>query len=82
MTQNDIKFCLCTFISGAMYIYTKKYNYPENIVDQELEKVKSSESSRITNKKDKCVCLVATYHPLLQNIDRIFHRHLDLLYTD
>ena len=26
--------------------------------------------------------LVATYHPLLQNIGRIFHRHLDLLYTD
>ena len=25
---------------------------------------------------------VATYHPLLQNIGKIFHRHLDLLYTD
>ena len=38
--------------------------------------------SRRTNKKDKGVCLVATCHPLLQNIGRIFHRHLDLLYTD
>ena len=36
----------------------------ENIVDQELGKVKSSESSRRTNKKDKGVCLVVTYHPL------------------
>ena len=26
--------------------------------------------------------MVATYHPLLQNNSRIFHRHLDLLYTD
>ena len=59
-----------------------KRDYPENIVEQELGKVESSESSRRTNKKDKGVCLVATYHPLLQNIGRIFHRHLDLLYTD
>ena len=38
--------------------------------------------SRKTNKRDKRVCLVATNHPLLQNIGRIFHRHFDLLYTD
>ena len=47
-----------------------------------LTKVWSSESSRRSNKKDKGVCLVATYHPLLQNTGRVFHRHLDLLYTD
>ena len=33
-------------------------------------------------KKDKGVCLVATCHPLLQNIRRIFHRHLNLLYIE
>ena len=33
-------------------------------------------------KKDEGVCLVATYRPLLQNIDRIFHRYHDLLFTD
>ena len=65
-----------------MKLWFLKRGYPENIVDQELGKVESSESSRRTNKKDKGVCLVATYHPLLQNIGRIFHRHLDLLYTD
>ena len=65
-----------------MKLWFLKQRYPENIVDQELGKVESSESSRRTNKKDKGVCLVATYHPLLQNIGRIFHRHLDLLYTD
>ena len=59
-----------------------KRGYPENIVDQELGKVDFSESSRRTNKRDKGVCLVATYHPLLPNIGGIFHRHLDLLYTD
>ena len=56
--------------------------YPEDKVDQELGKAESFEMSRRTNKKHKGVCLVATYHPLLQNIGRIFHRHLDLLYTD
>ena len=65
-----------------MKLWFLKRGYPENIVDQELGKVGSSESSRRTNKKDKGVCLVATYHPLLQNIGKIFHRHLDLLYTD
>ena len=67
---------------NEMKLWFLKRGYPENIVDQELGKVESSESSRRTNKKDKGVCLVATYHPLLQNIGRIFHRHLDLLYTD
>ena len=59
-----------------------KRGYSENIVEQELRKAESPESSRRTNKKDKSVCLVATYHPLLQNIGRIFHRYLDLLCTD
>ena len=59
-----------------------KRGYPENIVGQELGKVESSESFRRTNKKDKGVCLVATLHSLLPNIGRIFHRHVDLLYTD
>ena len=64
-----------------MKLWFLKWGYPENIVDQELGKVESSESSQRTNKKDKGVCLVATY-PLLQNTGRVFHRHLDLLYTD
>ena len=65
-----------------MKLWFLKRGYPENIVDQELGKAESSDSSRKTNKKDKGVCLVATYHPLLQNIGRDFHRHLDLLYID
>ena len=59
-----------------------KRGYHENIVDQEQGKFEFSESTRRTTKRDKGVCLVATYHPLLQNIGRVFHRHLDLLYTD
>ena len=55
-----------------MKLWFLKLGYPENIVDQEVGKVESSELSRRTNKKDKGVCLVATYHPLLQNIGRIF----------
>ena len=55
-----------------MKLWILKRGYPENIVDQELGKIESSESSRRTNKKDKGVCLVATYHPLLQIIGRIF----------
>ena len=65
-----------------MKLWFSKSGYSEKIVNQELRKVESSESSRRTNKIVKGVCLVATYHPLLQKIGRIFHRHLDLLYTD
>ena len=54
----------------------------ENIVDQELGKVDFSESSRRTNKRDKSVCLVVTYHSLFENIGSTFHRRLDSLYTD
>ena len=57
-----------------------KRSYPGNII--EIGKVDFSKSSRRTNKRDKGLCLVATYHPLLQNVGRIFHRHLDLPYTD
>ena len=59
-----------------------KRDYPENIVDQELGKAEFSESSQGTNKRNNGISLAATNHPLLQNIGRIFHRHLDLRYTD
>ena len=65
-----------------MKIWFSKSGYSEKIVNQELRKVESFESSRRTNKIVKGVCLVATYHPLLQKVGRIFHKHLDLLYTD
>ena len=48
-----------------MKLWFLKRDYPVNIIDQELGKIKSFESSRKTNKKDKRLCLVATYHPLL-----------------
>ena len=63
-----------------MKLWFLKRGYPENIVEQQLGKVESSETSRKANKKDEDVSLV--YHRLLQNISRIFHRHLELLYTD
>ena len=44
-------------------------------------KVESTVLSRRSNKEDKGVRLVATKQ-LLQNLGRIFHRDLDLLYTD
>ena len=65
-----------------MKLWFLKWGYPENIVEQQLGKVESSETSRITNKKDEDVSLVPAYHRLLQKIGRIFHRHLELLYTD
>ena len=55
-----------------MKLWFLKRGYPENIVDQELGKVDFSELSRRTNKKDKGACLVAPYHPLLQNIRGFF----------
>ena len=60
-----------------MKLWFLKRGYPENIVDHELGKIEFSESSRRTNKSDESVCLVNTYHPLLQKVGSIFHRHLD-----
>ena len=57
-----------------------KRDYPENIADHELGKVVFSESSQWNNKRDKGVCLIATYYPLLQNTGKTFYRHFDLLY--
>ena len=65
-----------------MKLWFLMVGYPENIVDQDLGKVEFSESSRRTNRRDKGVCLIAIYHPLLQNIGKIFHKHLDLLCSD
>ena len=66
---------------SEMNLWLLKRGCPENVVDQELGKVKFSKSPRRTNKRDKGVCLVFTYHPLLQNIGRLFRRLLNLLYT-
>ena len=60
-----------------MKLWFLKRGYPENIVDHELGKIEFSESSRRTNKSDESACLVNTYHPLLQKVGSIFHRHLD-----
>ena len=43
-----------------------KHDYPQNIVDHDLRKVGFSKLPRRANKRDKVVCLVATYHPLLK----------------
>ena len=63
-----------------MNLWFLKRDCPENIVNQELEKVKFSQSSVRDNKRDKGVRLVARYHPLFQNIDRIFHRSIDRIF--
>ena len=65
-----------------MKLWFLKRDYHEKIFEQELGKVEFPDSSLRTNKGDKGVWLVATYHPLLWTIGRGFHRHLDLLYTD
>ena len=66
---------------SEMKSWLLKRGYPEKIVDQKLRKVNFSKSSPRANKRDKGVCSVTTYHPLLQKVGRIFHRHLDLLYA-
>ena len=38
--------------------------------------------NRLEELTKKIKVYITTYHPLLQNIGRVFHRHLDLLYTD
>ena len=38
--------------------------------------------NRLEELTKKIKVYITTYHPLLQNIGRVFHRYLDLLYTD
>ena len=59
-----------------------KRGYPNNVIEKEMKKVKSSKISSTRKDNTKVVPLVVTYHPSLKNINQIINRNLHLLYMD
>ena len=60
---------------SEMKLWFLKRGYPENIAEQQLGKFEYSKLPWRSNKKDKSVCIVVTYHLLLQNIGRCIELH-------
>ena len=65
-----------------MKLWCLKREFTKNIVDWELRKVQFYKSSTRIKKGYRGVVLFITHHPILQSINRIFDRHLNLLDTD
>ena len=57
-----------------------KRGYPENMIDEEMKKVKSSEKGSNNSKGSKGVPFVVIYHPSLNCLSRIIKDNLNILY--
>ena len=57
-----------------------KRGYPENMIDEEMKKVKFSEKGSKISKGSKGVLFVVTYHPSLNCLSRIIKENLNILY--
>ena len=74
---------LCSFESDFLKHYTKmkswflKRGYPENMIDEEMKKVKFSQKGSKKSKGSKGVPFVVTYHPSLNCLSRIIKDNLN-----
>ena len=57
-----------------------KRSYPEDMIDEEMKKVKLSEKGSKKYKGSKVVLFVATYHASLNCLSRIIKDNLHILY--
>ena len=79
---------LCSLESEFLKHCTKmkswflKRGYPENMIDEEMKKVKSSEKSSNNSKGSKGVPFVVIYHPSLNCLSRILKENLSILYMN
>ena len=77
---------LCSLESDFLKHCTKmkswflKRGYPENMIDEEMKKVKSSGKGTNNSKGSKWVPFVVTYHPSLNCLSRIIKDNLNILY--
>ena len=67
---------------GEMKSWFQKRAYPEKIIDKELGKVSFSYRGSKSNRKNKGIPFVVTYHPLLQERSNIIRSNLNCLYAD
>ena len=66
----------CTKIKSLF----SKRGYPENMIDEEMKKVKFSGKGSKKSKRSKGVSFVVTYHPSLYCLSRIIKYNLNILY--
>lgn len=57
-----------------MKICFPKGGYPENSIENEMEKVKFRSHNKIQRKKSKCILFAVTYHSLLKQLKGILRR--------
>ena len=62
-----------------MKIWLQKRGYPENIIENEVKKVKFPSCNKAQRKNSKCIAFVVTYHPLLKQLEGILRRKMYLL---
>ena len=62
-----------------MKIWFQKRGYPENVIENEMKKVKFSSCNKVQRKKSKCIPFVVNYHPLLKQLKGISGRNKYLL---
>ena len=67
---------------GEMKSWFQKRAYPDKIIDKELGKVSFSYRGSKSNRKNKGIPFVVTYHPLLQELSNIIRNNLNWLYAD
>ena len=61
-----------------MKIWFWKRGYPENIIENEMEKVEFLSFNNVQRKKSKGLRFVVTYHPLLKQLEGILRRNKHL----
>ena len=62
-----------------MKIWFQKRRYLENIIENEMKKVKFPSCNKAQRKNSKGIAFVVTYHPLLKQFEGILRRNLYLL---
>ena len=62
---------------GEMKLWFQKRAYPDKIMDKELDKVSFSYGGSKSNRKNKGISFVVTYHPLLQELSNIIRSNLN-----
>ena len=65
-----------------MKSWFQKRAYPDKTIDKELGKVSFSYRGSKSNRKNKGIPFVVTYHPLLQELSNIIRNKLNWLYAD
>ena len=86
--SQSLRARLCSLESDFLKHCTKmkswflKRGYPENMIDEEMKKVKSSEKSSNNSKGSKGVPFVVIYHPSLNCLSRILKENLSILYMN